>query len=291
MKQKIVIAALMILFGTISITCFFVGCSADHTVEPAEQQNASIDTQKKKEITIRNVTKETISYSIRQDNYGAEWVNRTIEVGAIDRFPGSIAMEIEFQYHGMATSYTLDPGTPYSFRYNENEELELYEGSHGRADAPDLAPFVPTPLAVVEKMLEMAELDKDDVLYDLGCGDGRIVIAAARDYGARAVGIDLDLQRIKESKANAKLAGVEKLVEFRQQDITKADFSEATVVTLYLLFESNEFLLPLLEKQLKPGVYVISHNYSMAGWEDKKVGFVSLKAEDGKEHDIYVYRR
>lgn len=108
---------------------------------------------------------------------------------------------------------------------DENFELELYDGSHGRSDAPDLAPYVPTPDEVVEKMLAMAQIDKDDILYDLGCGDGRIVITAAKKYGIRGVGIDIDPLRISESNANALYAGVENLVDFRLQDVLKVDFS------------------------------------------------------------------
>ncbi|UCC41685.1 MAG: class I SAM-dependent methyltransferase [Candidatus Aminicenantes bacterium] len=200
-------------------------------------------------------------------------------------------MDISFQRDEETISYQLDSGMPYSFRYNENDELELYEGSHGREDAPDLAPFVPTPMAVVEKMLQMANIDKNDVLYDLGCGDGRIVITAAERYGIRGVGIDIDPQRIKEANAAAKMAGVENLVKFRLQDVMTVDFSEATVLALYLLEESNELLRPLFERYLRPGTYVVSHNYPIPGWEEKEIHFASLMAEDNEEHDIYLYRR
>ena len=291
MERKIVISALMSFFGLVSIAWIFVGCPADYKNDQTFQPNASATAQKKKETTIRNVTNETIHYTIKPYNSDGEPMEMTIEAGAIDRFPGDVAVKAAYQRGGKTIVYRLEPGTPYSFRYDENDELELYEGSHGRADAPDLAPFVPTPMAVVEKMLELAKVDRNDVLFDLGCGDGRIVIAAARKYGARGVGIDIEPQRIRESNVNAKLAGVEKLVEFRLQDVTKADFSKATVVTLYLLLESNELIRPLLEKQLKPGTYVVSHNYSIPGWEKKEIDFVSLQAEDGKEHDIYIYRR
>ncbi|UCC41749.1 MAG: methyltransferase domain-containing protein [Candidatus Aminicenantes bacterium] len=180
---------------------------------------------------------------------------------------------------------------PYSFRYDENDELELYDGSSGRIDQVDLAPFVPTPMVIVEKMLEMSEVDKGDIVYDLGCGDGRIVIMAAERYGARGVGIDLDPQRISESKIGAANAGVENLVEFRMEDVTKSNFSEATVVTLYLLTESNRVLRPELERQLRSGAYVVSHNYPIPGWEEKEIEFVTIMDEGGEEHYIYLYQR
>jgi SAM-dependent methyltransferase len=251
----------------------------------------SAQVQGKKEITIRNITQETVHYRIKLSDSDSELMEMTIQVGNIDRFQGDGDMDIYFQRGEETISYRLDAGMPYSFRYNENNELELYEGSHGRTDAPDLAPFVPTPMAVVEKMLEMAEVDKEDTLYDLGCGDGRIVILAATKYGARGIGIDIDPQRIKEANAAARKAGVEKKVEFRLADVTKVDFSKATVVTLYLLEESNELLRPLFDKLLKPGTLVVSHNYPIPGWESKEISFTSLRVEDGEEHDVYLYRR
>jgi SAM-dependent methyltransferase len=243
------------------------------------------------EITIRNVTHETVGYSIKSVRSDGPVEPQSVEVDAIDRFPTEDPMTIYFERDGETVSYVLEPGMPYSFRYDENGDLELYEGSHGRDDAVDLAPYVPTPPAVVEKMLEMARVDKDDVIYDLGCGDGRIVIMAAVKYGARGVGIDLDPERIEESRINAAAAGVEKMVRFLVEDVTKSDISEATVVTLYLLTESNEILRPRLERQLKPGTMVVSHNYRIPGWELKLVDETALKGEDGGIHDIYAYRR
>jgi len=134
-----------------------------------------------------------------------------------------------------------------------------------------LAPYVPTPDDVVDRMLQLAEVGKNDVVYDLGCGDGRIVIAAAKKYGARGVGVDIDPQRIEESQANAKKAGVEHLVSFELQDAMKADVSSATVVTLYLLSTSNLKLRPMLTKQLKPGARIVSHQFNMGEWEPAKV--------------------
>jgi SAM-dependent methyltransferase len=133
-------------------------------------------------------------------------------------------------------------------------------------DETRLAPFVPTPQEVVDRMLQMAEVKKDDVVYDLGCGDGRLVITAAKQYGARGVGIDIDAARIAESKANAKAAGVEHLVEFRQQDALTVDVSSASVVTLYLLTAANLRLRPTLQKTLKPGSRVVSHQFGMGDW-------------------------
>ena len=135
-------------------------------------------------------------------------------------------------------------------------------------------PYVPTPNAVVDKMLEVAKVGPQDVVYDLGSGDGRIVIAAAKK-GARAVGIDIDEQRIWEANNNAIAAGVAGRVQFRQQDIFKADFREATVVTMYLLSGVNMKLRPRLLAELKPGTRIVSHAFDMGDWkplETHKVG-------------------
>lgn len=134
---------------------------------------------------------------------------------------------------------------------------------------PDVI-FVPTPTEVVDAMLAMAQVKPGDVLYDLGSGDGRIPIAAARKFGVRAVGIDIDPQRIKEARANAKAANVEDKVTFRQEDLFKTDFSEASVVTLYLLDTLNEKLRPRLLAELKPGTRIVSHAFRMGDWEPQK---------------------
>ena len=132
--------------------------------------------------------------------------------------------------------------------------------------SPDVI-FVPTPSATVERMLATAKVSKNDVLYDLGCGDGRIVIEAAKRYGVRAVGIDIDPQRIAEANANAKAAGVSHLVQFRNADLFESNISEATVVTLYLLPSLNQKLRPKLLKDLKKGTRIVSHDFDMGDWK------------------------
>lgn len=131
-------------------------------------------------------------------------------------------------------------------------------------------PYVPTPEPVVDRMLEMADVDETDVVYDLGSGDGRIVIRAARKYGARGVGIEIDPKRVEEARQNAKDAGVSNLVEFRQGDLFEADFSDATAVTLYLLPSVNQKLRPMLFEQLAPGTPVVSHDFDMGKWAPEK---------------------
>jgi cyclopropane fatty-acyl-phospholipid synthase-like methyltransferase len=136
----------------------------------------------------------------------------------------------------------------------------------GARQAPSRTPdihYVPTPQEVVEGMLNAAKVTKNDVVYDLGSGDGRIPITAAQVFGARGVGIDIDPQRIAEATANAKKAGVTGRVTFRNEDLFTADISEATVVTLYLLGALNRKLLPKLNKELRPGTRVVSHAFDM----------------------------
>jgi SAM-dependent methyltransferase len=131
---------------------------------------------------------------------------------------------------------------------------------------PDVV-FVPTPQPVVEEMLRMAEVSRNDLVYDLGCGDGRLVITAAKKYGARGVGIDIDPVRIKESRDNATTAGVTDRVKFLHQDIFESEFRDATAVTLYLLTALNIKLRPMLLDQLKPGTPIVSHDFDMGDWE------------------------
>ncbi len=147
------------------------------------------------------------------------------------------------------------------------------------------APFVPTPPDVVDQMLALADLGPSDVVYDLGCGDGRIVIAAARRHGARGVGVDIDPQRIEEAQRNAKAAGVGHLVTFRVEDALETDLSEATVVTLYLVASLNARLRPRLMTQLRPGARIVSHNFPIGDWEpDRAQTFTSA---DGQTRTLF----
>jgi cyclopropane fatty-acyl-phospholipid synthase-like methyltransferase len=134
---------------------------------------------------------------------------------------------------------------------------------------PDVI-FVPTPQEVVDAMLEVAKVTKTDVVYDLGSGDGRIPVTAAKKYGARAVGIDIDPQRIKEATANAEAAGVTDKVKFLNQDLFTSNISDASVVTLYLLPSLNVKLMPKLKAELKPGTRIVSHAFDMGDWKPEQ---------------------
>jgi tRNA/tmRNA/rRNA uracil-C5-methylase (TrmA/RlmC/RlmD family) len=147
--------------------------------------------------------------------------------------------------------------------------------------------FVPTPQDVVDKMLELAKVKKDDLVYDLGCGDGRIIVTAAKRYGCKAVGYDIDPQRVEESLENVEKNNVGHLVRIEQKDIFTLDLSEADVITLYLLPELNVKLIPQLEK-LKPGARIVSHDFDMEGVRPDKVITVNSN-EDDDEHEIYLW--
>lgn len=145
-------------------------------------------------------------------------------------------------------------------------------------------PYVPTPQAVVDKMLEMAEVKSGDVLIDLGSGDGRIPITAAQKYGVTALGVDLNPVRVNEAKANAERAGVADKVTFREEDLFKTDLSKATVITMYLLSRVNMELRPALMK-LKPGTRIVSHAFDMGDWQPDK----SVKV-DGRDVYLWIVR-
>jgi cyclopropane fatty-acyl-phospholipid synthase-like methyltransferase len=131
-------------------------------------------------------------------------------------------------------------------------------------------PYVSTPPAVVDEMLNLAKPKPDDVVYDLGCGDGRIVIEAAKQYGVRGVGIDINPDRIREAEENAKREGVSHLVQFRIGDLYDADIEDATIVALYLLPDVNLRLRPKLKNELKPGARIVSHTFDMGDWKPQK---------------------
>lgn len=149
------------------------------------------------------------------------------------------------------------------------------------------APYVATPPDVVDRMLALAKVDSHDVVYDLGCGDGRIVIAAARTYGARGVGIDIDPVRIDEARENAKRAGVDNRVTFKLQDVLDADVSGATVVTLYMLSAINVQLRPILTRDLRQGARIVSHNFAMGDWEPDHVD--TFRDAAGTTRTLYLW--
>ncbi|HYT56657.1 MAG TPA: methyltransferase domain-containing protein [Verrucomicrobiae bacterium] len=155
-------------------------------------------------------------------------------------------------------------------------------------------PFVPTPIEVVDRMLELAEVKKGDVVYDLGSGDGRIVIRAAKKFGVKAVGIEMDSWLLDKARKDARAAGVTHLVAFRAEDALKADISRATVVTLYMLPWFNEAMKPSLKKFLKPGARIVAHDFGIEGWNpDVSVKLPEFELKPGgykHQHTLYLWR-
>ncbi len=290
MSRKLAVR-LAVLLTILGIVFFWSQADRDHRPDGRMITDLQDSAAAGAEITLRNVTKETISYGIKPWDSGEDPEKKELPVGAVQRYPSRTTLVIFFDRGGREVWRLLSPGKPYSFRYDAENLLEIWLGSHSLSEAADLAPFVATPIPVVEKMLEMAGVTGDDVVYDLGCGDGRMLIVAAEKYGAKGVGIDIDPKRIEESKRNAKLAGVGKRVKFIGADAAKVDIFRATVVTLYLLPESNELLRPKLERELKAGTRVISHNYRIPGWQDREVASATVVDKQDKEHTVYLYRR
>ena len=161
------------------------------------------------------------------------------------------------------------------------------------ARAQDTIPFVPSPMHVVQRMLEVAEIKKGDILYDMGSGDGRIVIEAAKKYGVRGVGIDLNPELVAKARDNAAREGVSHLVEFRAQDGLTVDISEATVVTLYMFKWFNNALRPKLQK-LKPGSRVIAHDFDIDDWKPTRIEYVEPPKDDPSEYaesrTLYIWK-
>lgn len=162
------------------------------------------------------------------------------------------------------------------------------------ADYPEEIPFLPTPLEVVDEMLALADVQQGDVLYDLGSGDGRIVIRAAKKYGIRAVGIEMDRSLLDKARRAAQFAGVSELVEFRDEDALKADISAATVVTLYMLPWFNEKMKSSFQKMLKPAARIVAHDFGIEGWQpDKTLKLPGYEFRPGgykHQHTLYLWR-
>jgi precorrin-6B methylase 2 len=289
--KRVVQAAIAIAFALLAGLALFHGRGGKEAANRIDlTRRPSFARAFLQEATLRNVTKRPIAYTIMARPGVRGPITRTLAVGAVDRLATDVPAEISFDNGKRLTASTVRPGKPYSFRYDANDVIRLYPGSHGREDAADLAPFVPTPRSVVERMLDIASVDRADVVYDIGCGDGRMVIAAAKIHEARGVGIEIDPALVAECRAAAKREGVERLVRFLEMDATKARLTEATVVTVYLLPESLEELAPLFERDLRPGARIVSHNYRIPGWDDRLALSESLTDEAGREHTIHLYR-
>jgi hypothetical protein len=212
----------------------------------------------------------------------AETETASAPADTADSVPGSNTSGAENTDRGSIASVTGAPGDR-----STSDTAEPTGDTAPATRTPDVI-YVPTPQPVVDRMLEMAQVKKSDVVYDLGCGDGRIVVTAAKRYGTKAFGFDIDPERIKEAKANVRANKVEHLVTIEQKDIFTLDLSPASVVTLYLLPKLNVRLIPQLEK-LKPGSRIVSHDFNMEGVKPlKHVTMTPTGASE--EHEIYLWK-
>jgi uncharacterized protein (TIGR03000 family) len=206
----------------------------------------------------------------------------------------------------------LEPGKVYHYTlvaewmpsnyetYTVTRQVEVKAGTRREVDLRKADPalgdtlfirWVNTPPQVADAMMKLAKVGKEDVVYDLGCGDGVLVVTAVKKFNAkRGVGIDLDPKRLKEARANAQRAGVEDKVEFRQGDVLKVkDLSDASVVMLYMSDDLNQLLRPILQKQLKPGARIVSHRFTMGDWKPDKTETVDIAHDIPEEKLIHLW--
>ncbi|HKY07439.1 MAG TPA: class I SAM-dependent methyltransferase [Candidatus Binatia bacterium] len=179
----------------------------------------------------------------------------------------------------------------YGFPFVETDKgrrSAAFLATRGEEESPYIAPYVPTPQEVVNRMLEIAEVRPGDVVYDLGSGDGRIVITAAARYGVKAVGFEISPNLVKRSRDNVKEAGLEHLVDIREEDIRTVDLSPASVVTLYLYPSANLRLRSMIMDQLKPGSRVVSHQFTMGNWKADRVE--QITDSTGISRTLYLWR-
>lgn len=242
------------------------------------------------ESTLRNLTGKSVSYTIQPGADVRTARYRTLENGRLDRIVAESPFTITYNNGSRPAEYVVFPGRPYCFRLDNKGLVMVYPGSHKREDAADLAPYLPSPPDVVKIMIAMGRVGPSDIVYDIGCGDGRIVIAAASEAGARGVGIEIDPALVARCRENARKAGVESRVRFICMDATKTDYVDASVIMVYLLPESLEILEPLLLRDLKDGTRIVSHNYLIPGWNDRIVRSKSIKDKNGRTHIIYLYK-
>jgi precorrin-6B methylase 2 len=221
-----------------------------------------------------------------------QWDMDEVELkpGEKKHFPGASAVKVRFNRGNQSILYRLNPGPRYFFRLDQTGKPDIFAAPPVDKPLEYFIPFVATPPKAIGRMLEMAGLSSDDVLFDLGCGDGRIVITAAKEYGVRGVGIDIDFRRVQEARENAERHGVSDSVKFIEQDALEADLTGATVVTIYMSMQFNQKLRPVLESGLKPGARVVAHNYAVPGWAHRMVRYETLETADGTEHLIFLYQ-
>ena len=212
------------------------------------------------------------------------WRSRSlvILVLALVAAPGAWFAMNRFSWAGKIDRSQAAPANASNSRLAQADDTDPRPNARPQLDVP----YVPTAQEVVDEMLRLTNVKKTDMVYDLGCGDGRIVVTAAKRHGAKGIGVDIDPERIRESKANAQKAGVTKNVQFFVRDLFKMDVRPATVVTMYLLPTINLKLRPKLYQELRPGTRLVSHDFTMGNWQPDKT--VMVKGPY-REHTLYYW--
>lgn len=258
---------------------------------PSSGQKKSFELAGVLRTTLHNATGSDFFYLVKPLYADILPEQRELAPDAAEIFPADSHFEIRILPEESSLVYWLFPGEHYIVRELGGAGFRIFKRSRNHPEALDLAPFVATPMLVVDRMLELAGVRAESVVFDLGCGDGRVVVAAAQEYGARGVGIDIDPARIAEARIRAREAGVEERVRFYEQDIFEADISPATVVYLYLYPDSNRLLRPFLEERLKPGTTVVCHDFLMPGWRERLIDLHEIEVDHGMIQTLFIYRR
>jgi len=240
--------------------------------------------------TLQNTMDRPFSFLYKPLSEDVEPKKGTLGPGVKARFSGSRHMEITLFPESAPQIYWLFPGEFYIVKDLAEDGVRIYKMVHGDSSAVNLAPHVPTPDTVIDRVLDLIDVHSKSVIYDLGCGDGCVLIRAAEKFGAKGVGVDIDANLIKKARKNASTAGVSSKLKFLHQDIFKTDLSKATLVYLYLLPDSLKLLRPYLEKNLKRETTVVCFHFSFPGWEKRLVAKHEIKEDFNIPKLIYIYR-
>jgi SAM-dependent methyltransferase len=242
-------------------------------------------------ITLTNTTAHRFCFLYQPINEGGSPDKGVLAAGDKVEFEGNMHIELTIDHERGGLIYWLFPGERYVVKSIGQGGFRIFKMIRDDPTALDLAPHVATPESVIDSVLELIGVRQDSLVYDLGCGNGGILIRAAQKYGARCVGIDIDAGLIRQARKNAQAAAVSSLVRFHNQDIFDTDISRATIVYLYLYPDSLRLLRPFLEKQLKRGTTVVSFDFAFPGWESKLTSRHKIPGESLISKIVHVYRR
>jgi SAM-dependent methyltransferase len=240
--------------------------------------------------TLENALDREISFFHKPVSEDIKRRKQTLSPGETTTFSMSDYIEIKLPAEDSGLIYWLVPGEHYVIKSLGKKEIGLFKLIEGGSSIINLAPFVPTPASAIGASLKLAGVDSDSVIYDLGCGDGSVIIQAAKDFGARGVGVEIDVGLIEIARKKAEAEGVSAQVTFINNDIFETDISAATIVYLYLFPQSMKLLRPYLEANLKKGTTVASFGFAFPGWENRLVARHEITGDFTIPKYIYIYR-